>query len=109
LVTLVLLGQVIAGAKTSTTVTVKLQLADRPNISTTRNVCVVTPAGNTDPLGRPLVCVVTGVVHACRPTGVPKVTVALHKVTDVFTTMFAGQAMVGRFPSSTGTLKLHEP
>jgi len=99
-------GQLSCGAYASITLTLKLQLALRETTSVTTNVCVVVPTLNTDPEASPAVCAVVGTLHAWLPTGAVKLTLALHCSPLLFTTIFAGQLMVGRLPSNTATKKL---
>ena len=54
-VTLTLPGQLMLGSCVSVTVTCKEQVLVLPAASVARKMTVLVPAGNADPLGRPLV------------------------------------------------------
>ena len=69
LLTLMLAGQAITGAWLSVTVTVKEQVAVRPETSVTTKVLVVTPAGKLEPDARPAVRTVVEPGQLSVPTG----------------------------------------
>ena len=69
LFTLMLPGQVIAGASASVTVTVNEQAALFPEASVTTKVLVVIPTGKFEPEASPAVCIVLAPAQLSVPTG----------------------------------------
>ena len=99
---------VIAGNSVSVTVTSKEQELVFPAASVTVNVCVVVPAGNKDPLGKPAVCVVIAPAQLSVPTGGVKATTAPHWPASLFTLIFGLQLITGNSVSVTVTSKEQE-
>jgi hypothetical protein len=98
--------QVMVGFSLSATVTVKLHVAVLPLASVTLNEFTVTPMGNTLPLTKPAVCVIT-CPGQLSVEELLYVTVAPQTPKSLFTEMGALQVMVGFSLSATVTVKLH--
>src|SRR5688572_6375658 len=99
-------GQLIVGGSLSLTVPVNLHVAVLPAASVTRNTLVVTPTGKAAPLVNPPICVVSAPGQLSVPTGVVKLTTALHRPASLVARMSAGQLIVGGSLSLTVTVKL---
>jgi hypothetical protein len=95
-------GQVMLGAWPSVTVTLKEQLALRPTASVAVQVTVVAPAAKVEPDGGTQL---TGTEPGQLSVAVGVyVTTALHWPTSALLVMFAGQVMLGAWPSLTVTV-----
>lgn len=81
----------ITGFSLSTTVTVKVHVQKFPAASVALYVFVVVPFGNTDPGGRPAVCVTVTPEQLSVATGMVHDTTALHIAGSLLTVMLAGQ------------------
>ena len=95
LFTLRFAGQVMVGACTSDTVTLKEHVAVRPWASVTRKVFTVVPTGKDEPLARPPVCEVEEPGQLSVPTGAVNVPVAAQSPVVLVRLMLAGQVMDG--------------
>ena len=102
-------GQKMFGSCTSTTVTVKEQVAEFPPPSVTLKIFVVTPTGNKDPLANPAVLVVVAPVQLSVPAGVVYVRSALQTLLELLAVILAGQVIEGAMPSVLLTVNEHVP
>src|SRR5687767_4571711 len=91
----------------SITVTVKLQVANRPAVSVTLKVLVVVPTGKFDPLAIPPVCTKEATAQLSPVVGLEKATTAWHCPAAAFVVIGAGHVMEGFWLSITVTVKLH--
>lgn len=96
--------QTAVGGVTSLTVTVKEHVDVLPDASVTRNVFVVTPEGNVEPLANPVVLMVEAPEQLSVPVGAVYVATAV-QAGPAETVMFDGQMMVGNWVSFTVTVK----
>ena len=88
-----LLGQVIAGASPSVTITGKLQVLVLPQASKVTQETVVVPCGNTDPDGG--VHMTVGLVSQTSTAVTVKVTTALQRPESVPAATLIGQLRAG--------------
>src|SRR5206468_1088010 len=102
--TLMLAGQVIAGASVSLTVTVKLQVALLPWPSSAPQFTVVGPRAKLLPLAGVQVTVAVPQLSVAVTT---KVTLLAQVPPEVLTLILAGQVTTGSSLSPTVTVKLH--
>jgi len=95
------------GAVVSATVTLKLQLAELPDVSVTVYPTVVVPRGKDAPDASPVVRATVAPLQLSHVEGAEYVTVAAHETAGVTVLISAGQVIEGSCWSWTVILKLH--